>query len=99
MAAKAKKPANNGGNDETPRRVVRPVFIAGGLGLAWFAAAPQALPVEGAPAWAVAALTFAQLVTDFVGGWIVVALIQLGFAVMRYTLARTRARAQSAEAK
>lgn len=92
MAGKAKKPANNGSSEKAPRPAVRPVFIAGGLGLAWFAAAPQSLPVDGAPSWSVAALTIAQLFTDFIGGWIVVALVQLGIAVVRYALARTRAR-------
>ncbi|GEM_PF-2727660 len=73
-----------------PRKPVRPLLLAGGLGLLWFARFQQGGAEPEAPAWGHWLILAAQLLADIVGAWIVVALAQLGIAVARVALAHLR---------
>ncbi|MBV9826686.1 MAG: hypothetical protein JO001_13590 [Alphaproteobacteria bacterium] len=84
----AKKPAKS-----RQPGALRPVLLAGGLGLLWFAETPMAGLTDQGPMWSVSAIVGIRLLADFVGGWVVVSLLRLGVAIARYVISRTRAAA------
>jgi hypothetical protein len=60
---------------------VRPFLLAGGLALLWFAQF-QGMGVDGnAPDWGIAAVMLARLLADFVGAWLFVSLLRLGWTI------------------
>jgi len=69
---------------------MRPVLLAGGLGLMWFVLVQDGGGDGDAPAWGIAIILAARLVADFVGGWIVVSILRLFFAIGRIGLAHFR---------
>ena len=85
MAASSKNPPesrNKGG--------LRPMFVAGGLGLLWFVkfqAGP--LPV-GVPGWGVSLLLAGQLAADFVCAAVVVAAVRLAWSAVHLGVANWR---------
>jgi len=58
---------------------VRPYLLSGGLALIWFAQF-QDMGVDGdAPAWGIVAVMVVRLLADFVGAWLLVSLLRLGY--------------------
>ena len=92
MAGKKKNPTEPAGAARHPG-ALRPILLAGGLGLLWFAQTPLGGLPDDAPMWSVAAIIAVRLVADFVGGWVAVSLLRLAAAVVRYLICRTRAAA------
>jgi hypothetical protein len=85
MAASTKTPRERG-----DKGGLRPMLLAGGMGLMWFVkyqAGP--LPV-GVPGWGVALLFVGQLLADFVCAAVVVAVARLGLAMVRLSIANWR---------
>jgi hypothetical protein len=71
--------------------VFRPVLLAGGLGLLWFVQYQQGGPAdEVGPAWSHMVVLGSRLLADFVGAWVVIALLQLVFALIRAAFAQLR---------
>ena len=67
------------------------MLLAGGLGLLWFVQYQQGGPAaEGGPVWSHAAVLGSRLLADFVGAWVVIALVQLVFALIRAGFAQLR---------
>jgi len=67
------------------------MLLAGGLGLLWFVMYQQGGPAdEGGPVWSHAAVLGSRLLADFVGAWVVIALLQLVFALIRAAFAQFR---------
>jgi hypothetical protein len=88
MAKSARRPASQ----PPKRKVFRPVLLAGGLGLLWFVQYQQGGPADDpGPAWSHALVLGSRLLADFVGAWVVIALLQLVFALIRVTFAQFRA--------
>jgi len=69
---------------------MRPVLLAGGLGLMWFVLVQDGGESGDAPTWGIAIILAARLVADFVGGWIVVSILRLFFTIGRIGLAHVR---------
>jgi hypothetical protein len=91
MAWGKKKGAANAAKGGEQEVGLRPILLAGGLGLLWFAAFPQDVFEGDLPAWSVAAQFGSRLFADFVGGWVAVSLLRLAFASQRYAVSRARA--------
>ncbi len=86
MARSAKRP------QEAPKRKpVRPVLLAGGLGLMWYVHFQSGMTVPDAPPWSFALITGVRVVADIVGAWVVISLAQLCFALGRLGWAQLRA--------
>jgi hypothetical protein len=87
MAKSARRPASQ----PKKRKVFRPVLLAGGLGLLWFVQFQQGGPAdEVGPAWTHAVVLGSRLLADFVGAWVVIALIQLVVVLARAAFAQLR---------
>jgi hypothetical protein len=88
MAKSARRPAA----PPSKRKTFRPALLAGGLGLLWFVQYQQGGPADeaGGPAWSHAVVLGSRLLADFVGAWVVIALLQLVFALIRATFAQLR---------
>jgi hypothetical protein len=69
---------------------MRPILLAAGLGLMWLVLVQDGVGNGDAPAWGIAIILVARLVADFVGGWIVVSILRLFFAIGRIGLAHFR---------
>ncbi|HEY1795495.1 MAG TPA: hypothetical protein VGG57_05195 [Stellaceae bacterium] len=88
MAKSARRPANK---EPPKRKAFRPMLLAGGLGLLWFVQYQQGGPAEEAgPAWSHAVVLGSRLLADFVGAWVVIAVAQLVFALIRLGVAQLR---------
>jgi hypothetical protein len=88
MAKSARRPANQ---PPKKRKAFRPVLLAGGLGLLWFVQYQQGGPAEDTgPVWSHAVVLGSRLLADFVGAWVVIALLQLVFALVRAAFAQLR---------
>jgi hypothetical protein len=88
MAKSARRPANQ---PPKKRKAFRPMLLAGGLGLLWFVQYQQGGPAdEAGPAWSHAVVLGTRLLADFVGAWVVIALLQLVFALIRTALVQLR---------
>lgn len=87
MAKSTRRPAK----EPPKRKAFRPMLLAGGLGLLWFVLYQQGAPAdEIGPVWSHAAVLGSRLLADFVGAWLVIALIQLLVALIRAGLAQLR---------
>jgi hypothetical protein len=86
MAAGGKRA---GGSEEKP---IRPLLLAGVLGLVWFVVVQEGGFEDDIPGWGMPILLGARLLADFVGGWVVVSLLQLLFNLGRLALLRLRVR-------
>ena len=88
MAKSTRRPANQ---PAKRTKAFRPALLAGGLGLLWFVQYQQGGPAdEPGPAWSHAVVLGTRLLADFVGAWLVIALLQLVFALVRAALAQLR---------
>lgn len=88
MAKSAKRPANQPAKRP---KAFRPALLAGGLALLWFVQYQQGGPTDGpGPAWSQAVVLGSQLLADFVGAWVVIAVLQLLFALVRAAIAQFR---------
>lgn len=88
MAKGTRRPAK----EPPKRKAFRPMLLAGGLALLWFVIYQQGGPAdEIGPAWSHAAVLGSRLLADFVGAWVVIALLQLIVALIRAALAQFRA--------
>ena len=89
MAKSTRRPANQA---PPKRKAFRPMLLAGGLGLLWFVEYQQGGSAEEAgPAWSHGVVIGTQLLADFVGAWVAIALVQLVFALLRAAVAQLRA--------
>jgi hypothetical protein len=70
-------------------RPMRPILLAGGLSLLWFAEVQHGFGGEEAPGWVLAIALAARLFADFVGAWIVVSLLRLAVVFARLRLGPT----------
>lgn len=86
MAKSAKRPAA-----VPKRKPVRPLLLAGGLGLIWFLQFQQGGAEPDGPPWSFALILGMRLVADFVGAWVAIATVQFVFALGRLGLAHLRA--------
>lgn len=87
MAKSAKRPAK----EPPKRKAFRPMLLAGGLGLLWFVLYQQGGAAdEGGPVWSHAAIMGSSLVADFVGAWVLIAVIQLIVALIRAAIVQLR---------
>lgn len=77
------------GSDEKP---IRPLLLAGVLGLVWFVVAQEGGIDDTVPNWGVPIVMGARLLADFIGGWVVVSAVRLLFGLVRLGLAQLRAR-------
>ncbi|HVC53084.1 MAG TPA: hypothetical protein VND87_13775 [Stellaceae bacterium] len=74
-----------------PRKPLRPVLLAGGLGLVWFIEFQQpVMALPGGPPWSYALVIGMRLLADVVCARLLIALAQLVFAAGRLGLARLR---------
>lgn len=88
MAKSTRRPANQ---PPPKRKAFRPMLLAGGLGLLWFVMYQQGGPAdEVGPAWSHAVVLGSRLLADFVGAWVVIALVQLVCALIRAGVAQLR---------
>ena len=63
---------------------MRPLFLAGVIGLAWFALVQGGEISNGdVPSWAVPAGVGPRLLVDFIGGWVAVSLARIVISVLR----------------
>jgi hypothetical protein len=88
MASRAKR---SGGSDEKP---IRPLLLAGVLGLLWFVMVQQGGMEDDVPSWGIGLIVGARLLADVIGGWVVVSALQLVFGLGRLGWARLRARSE-----
>jgi hypothetical protein len=65
---------------------IRPVLLAGGMGLMWFVKYQSGPPPMGVPAWGVALIYGGRLFADFVGAAVIVAVVRLGLAAVRFAI-------------
>ncbi|HEX3885200.1 MAG TPA: hypothetical protein VHW66_21270 [Stellaceae bacterium] len=73
-------------------KAFRPALLAGGLGLLWFVQYQQGGPAdESGPAWAHGVVLGTRLLADIVGAWVVIAVAQLVFALIRQAFRQLRA--------
>jgi hypothetical protein len=86
--AKGAKPSRAG----PARKPVRPMLLAGGLGLIWFVQFQQGDMTQDAPSWGYGLVLGMRLLADFVGAWVAVALLQLAIALGRLGLVQLRSR-------
>jgi len=70
---------------------IRPLLLATGLGLMWFAVNHEGSVGGDAPVWGVGLIIAARLLTDIVGAWGVVSVAHLVLALGRLGLAHWRA--------
>jgi hypothetical protein len=63
---------------------MRPVLLAAGLGLFWFAEYQDGGGAEGAPMWGYLVGGGVRVLADFVGAWFIVSALQLGLALLRF---------------
>jgi hypothetical protein len=68
--------------------------LAAGLGLMWFALVQDSATGAGAPIWGVAVILVVRLLTDFIGAWLVLSILQLVLTLSRLGLGQLRARRQ-----
>jgi len=74
-----------------PRKPLRPLLLAGGLGLVWFIEYQQPVVAPpGGPPWSYALVLGVCLLADIVCARVLIALAQLLFAAGRLGLARLR---------
>jgi hypothetical protein len=71
---------------------MRPVLLAAGLGLYWFAVYQDGGAEANAPIWGYMVMVGLRLVADVVGAWIVIAALQLVFACAKVGLTYARSR-------
>jgi hypothetical protein len=87
MAKSSRRPASQ----PPKRKPFRPMLLAGGLGLLWFVQYQQGGPAEETgPAWAHGAVLGTQLLADIIGAWVVIAVAQLVFALIRQAYRQLR---------
>jgi hypothetical protein len=79
-------------SDGLEEKPVRPLLLAGVLGLIWFVLVQEGGIEDDAPMWGVPIILCVRLLVDFVGGWVVVSLLQLAFNLGRLGLSRLRTR-------
>lgn len=83
------KGSSNGGSS------IRPMLLAAGLGLIWFAEFQDNTAVPtGAPDWAVAAIFGARLFADIVGALVLLSVLRLVLTVTRLAVVRWRLQRQ-----
>lgn len=83
-SARSRKPAPK------PRKPLRPLLLAGGLGLIWFIEFQQPGLTPNGPGWSYALVLGVRLVADTVCARLLIAIVQLLFATGRLGLARLR---------
>jgi hypothetical protein len=76
-----------GKSEEKP---VRPLLLAGVLGLMWFVLVQEGGIEDDVPGWGMPILLGVRLLADFVGGWVAVSLLQLLFNFVRLAVVRLR---------
>ncbi len=78
-----------GRSEEKP---IRPLLLAGVLGLMWFVLVQEGGIQDDVPGWGMPIMLGVRLLADFIGGWVAVSVLQLLFNFVRLGLARLRAR-------
>ena len=86
MASGAKR---SGGTEE---KLVRPLLLAGVLGLVWFVVMQEGGIDETAPSWGVPLILGVRLFADFIGGWVAISALQLFFGLLRLGFGHLRSR-------
>jgi hypothetical protein len=71
-------------------KAFRPLLLAGVLGLVWFVLVQEGGIEDDVPGWGMPILLGVRLLADFVGGWVVVSLLQLLFNFVRLAFVRPR---------
>ena len=82
--------ADNSRSERRGTGRIRPIFLAAGIALMWFAEFQRGGLEPDAPDWAVAVFLGGRLAADFVGALIIVSLVQLGIALARLGFLRWR---------
>jgi hypothetical protein len=70
---------------------MRPVLLAAGLGLFWFAEYQDHGGTEGAPMWGYLVVGGVRILADIVVAWVAVSLLQLVLALLHYGMTYVRA--------
>jgi hypothetical protein len=73
---------------ERKRKLVRPVLLAGGLGLIWFVQFQHGANDPDTPAWGYGLVLGVRLLADIVGAWVVISVAHLLFTLGRIAIAR-----------
>lgn len=82
--------ADNSRSERRGTGRIRPIFLAAGIALMWFAEFQREGLEPDAPDWAVAVFFGGRLAADFVGSLVVVSLVQLCIALARLGFLRWR---------
>ena len=72
-------------------RPIRPMLLAGGLGLLWFVQFQESGSAEDGPFWLMVLVLGVRLLADFVGAWVVVSALRVAFAFSKLGLMQLRA--------
>lgn len=70
---------------------MRPMLLAAGIGLFWFAQFQDGASDADAPAWGWLVMDGVRLFADFVGAWLAISAVRLVLALMRHGLVQLRA--------
>jgi len=69
---------------------MRPIFLAAGLALYWFVEYQGFGNPNEMPVWGYGMTVGVRLLSDFVGAWVIVAALQLSFAVGKLVVSYLR---------
>lgn len=84
--------SRSGTNEHRP---IRPMLLAGGLGLLWFVEFQEFGVADAMPVWSVALVLCVRLLADFVGAWVLISLLRVAFVFGKLGVMQFRSRQET----